>query len=118
MKRLRDWNGFRVVQVPETHTMNREFHDRCGKAMTKQQVQTLPAEQLAERSGVAVHILADVDSIYDAIAEVMIEVIEAKQGGKVTMILPVGPIGQYPAFARKVAQRNIDCRHLITFNMD
>ena len=92
--------------------------DKDGKAMTKQEVQLLDPDQLSSRSGIPVNILPDTDSIYHAIADVMIEVISAKQGAKVTMILPVGPIGQYPAFARKVTEQKIDCRNLWTFNMD
>ena len=95
-----------------------KYRDKDGKAMTKQEVQLLHADQLSSRSGIPVNILPDTDSIYEAIADVMIKVISAKKGGKVTMILPVGPVGQYPAFARKVREQRIDCRNLWTFNMD
>ncbi len=94
--------------------------DRHGHAMTRQEVHGLPAEALAERSGIPLHILPDREALYEAVAEVMVEMIEAnnKQGAKTTMILPVGPVGQYPVFARKVAERGVDCRNLWTFNMD
>ena len=73
---------------------------------------------LAARSGLRLNILPDVDSLYDAIAEVMVRTLIAKKGRKTTMILPVGPIGQYPRFAAKVRERRLDCRNLWTFNMD
>jgi glucosamine-6-phosphate deaminase len=94
--------------------------DKHGLPMTRQQVHCLPAESLAERSGIPVHILPDREALHEAVAEVMVEVIEAnnKRGAKTTMILPVGPVGQYPAFARKVTERGIDCHDLWTFNMD
>ena len=85
--------------------------------MTRHEVHQLPAEALAERSGVSLQILPDREALYEAVADVMVETIEAKQGSKTTMILPVGPVGQYPDFARKVAQRGLDCRNLWTFNM-
>jgi len=95
-----------------------EYRDKDGQAMTKQDIQLLPPEELSERSGIPVKIIPDTQDLYEAIADVMIEAIERKKGGKVAMILPVGPVGQYPAFARKVNERGIDCRSLITFNMD
>jgi len=73
---------------------------------------------LQGRSGIAINVLPDTGAIYDAIADIMIEEILKKKGGKVTMILPVGPVGQYPVFAGKVKERNIDCKNLWTFNMD
>ena len=98
--------------------MDFNYLDREGRAMTRQEVHQLPAAALAERSGVSLRILPDREALYEAIAEVMVQTIEAKQGSKTTMILPVGPMGQYPAFARKVTQRGLDCRNLWTFNMD
>ena len=98
--------------------MSREYHDRNGERLTREEVHRIPPEQLGPRNGITLNILPDLDTLYDAVAEIMIEVILQKKGGKVTMILPVGPVGQYPVFARKVADRGIDCRNLWTFNMD
>jgi glucosamine-6-phosphate deaminase len=98
--------------------MDSSYIDSQGRALTRQEVHRIPAEELAERSGIPVHVLPDRETLYAAVADVMIDVIAARQGAKTTMILPVGPVGQYPAFARKVAQRNLDCRNLWTFNMD
>lgn len=98
--------------------MEREYRDRDGNPLTKQEVQLLPPEKLSERSGLPVRVCPDADSLYESIAEVMIETILRGEGAKATMILPVGPVGQYPVFARKVKDRGIDCRNLWTFNMD
>jgi glucosamine-6-phosphate deaminase len=98
--------------------MLREYKDKNGNPMTKEEVQLLPMEELSKRSDVSINILPDYDSLYDAIANVMIDTIEYKKGEKVTMILPVGPMEQYPRFAGKVKEKNIDCRSLWTFNMD
>ncbi len=96
------------------------YADRDGRAMTRQEVHRLPAEALSERSGIPLQILPDREALYEAIADVMIGTVEAndKRGAKSTMILPVGPVGQYPVFARKVTERGLDCRNLWTFNMD
>lgn len=100
--------------------MDSIYVDRHGRAMTRREVHRLPAEALSERSGIAVHVLPDREALYEAIADVMIETIDAnnRKGAKTSMILPVGPVGQYPAFARKATQRGLDCRNLWTFNMD
>jgi len=98
--------------------MDYDYVDKHGHAMTRQEVHELPMEALGERSGIPLHILPEREALYGAVADVMIETIEANRGAKTTMILPVGPVGQYPVFARKVAQRGLDCRNLWTFNMD
>lgn len=98
--------------------MEREYLDKLGNIMTKKEVQLLPPEQLQECSGIPVNILPTTGAIYESIANIMIETILSKKGGKVTMILPVGPVGQYPIFARKVKEKKVSCRNLWTFNMD
>ena len=98
--------------------MAQEYADTHGTPMTQAAVHRLPAEELSERSGLRLFILPDVDRLYDVIAEVMVHTIKARRGRKTTMILPVGPIGQYPRFAAKVRERRLDCRNLWTFNMD
>jgi glucosamine-6-phosphate deaminase len=98
--------------------MEREYRDRHGARMSRQEVQLLAPEQLAARSGLPLKIMRDLESLYDAIAEVMIDTIVRCGGRKTTMILPVGPIAQYPVFAKKVKERRLDCRNLWTFNMD
>ena len=48
----------------------------------------MPPEGLSERSGLPVNVCADSDNLYDAVAEIMIETILAKEGRKVTMRFP------------------------------
>ena len=90
--------------------MTGEYCDRDGNPMTKQEAHCLPAAELSERSGLSLNILPDTDSLYESIARIMVDTIVQRKGGKVTMILPVGPIGQYPAFAAKVKEQGIDFR--------
>ena len=98
--------------------MEREYRDKDGIVMTREETQSLSPEELSQRSGIALNIVDDTEKLYEEIAKVMIDTIRKANGQKVTMILPVGPIGQYPVFARMVKERNIDCRNLWTFNMD
>ncbi|KPJ87781.1 MAG: hypothetical protein AMS17_07580 [Spirochaetes bacterium DG_61] len=98
--------------------MVREYYDKDGKKMTKEEVQQLPPEELEHRSGFPIKVLPDYESLYDAVAEMMVQFIQEKKGEKVTMILPVGPTQQYPVFAKKVNERRINLKNLWTFNMD
>jgi len=94
------------------------YRDAADQVMTRDEVHRLTPDNLGPRSGIAVRIMPDETALYDAVAETMVETIIGRRGEKTTMILPVGPIGQYPVFARKVVERNVDCRNLWTFNMD
>lgn len=98
--------------------MEREYRDKHGERMAQQEVRRLPAGGLSARSGIPLHILPDPESLYEAVAEMMIEAILERRGEKMTMILPVGPVGQYPVFARKVRERRLSLRNVWTFNMD
>lgn len=98
--------------------MTTEYRDKNENPLTRDDVLALAPEDLGPRSGVRIKILPDHEALYDAVAETMVETIESRGGEKTSMILPVGPVGQYPAFARKVRERNLDCRNLWTFNMD
>jgi len=98
--------------------MTSAYCDRDGNPMTKEEVHCLPAAELSDRSGLPLNILPDTDSLYESIAQIMVDTIVQSQGAKATMILPVGPIGQYPAFAAKIREQGVDCRNLWTFNMD
>jgi 6-phosphogluconolactonase/glucosamine-6-phosphate isomerase/deaminase len=98
--------------------MPNEYRDGAGKAMSREQVQRLAPQELAERSGKNLVICASHELLYEALAEVMMEALEAAGGRPTTMILPVGPTLHYPVFARKAAQSGIDLSLLRTFNMD
>ena len=98
--------------------MTTEYRDRDGNAMSREEVHGLAPEELATRSGIPVEIFPDVAELYEAVADTMIDVIRGTQGERVTMIVPVGPLGHYPVFARKVREQRLDCRNLRTFNMD
>jgi glucosamine-6-phosphate deaminase len=98
--------------------MIREYFDKNGKPITKEEVQQLSPEELEIRSGIHINILSDYERLYDAVAEMMVKFMEQRKGKKTTMILPVGPTQQYPVFAKKINERRISLQNLFTFNMD
>jgi len=51
--------------------------------------------------------------------DIVSRIVKAKEDGKkCVFILPVGPVPQYTIAAEMINRQNIDCKHLITFNMD
>ena len=98
--------------------MSRSYIDKNGRPLTREEVQQIPAERLRDYTAIPIEIKPTHAALYEAIAEIMIETITSRKGEKTTMILPVGPTGQYPLFAKKVKERHIDCRNLFAFNMD
>ena len=42
----------------------------------------------------------------------------AKQGQKLAIILPVGPMGMYQTVVERLKQSKTPCDHVHTFNMD
>jgi len=98
--------------------MYRNYFDKNGRQLSKEEIQKLPPDKLSELAGIELRVVDDYALLYDAVAEMMIEKILEKKGEKVTMILPVGPLEQYPVFAKKVRERKISLKNLWTFNMD
>jgi len=98
--------------------MYREYYDKDGSPLSKEEIQLMPQEKLSERSGIPLTVIDNYEDLYDAVAEMMIETILEKKGDKVTMILPVGPTEQYPVLAKKIRERKINLKNLWTFNMD
>jgi 6-phosphogluconolactonase/glucosamine-6-phosphate isomerase/deaminase len=98
--------------------MSNEYRDGAGNKMSREQVQRLPPQELAGRSGKNLVIYGSHEELYDALAEIMLEAVKAGGGGPTTMILPVGPTLHYPVFARKAVESSTDLSHLRTFNMD
>ena len=69
---------------------------------------------------ISVHVVdTDID-IYNDIARKMVNKIKAnnEKGLIVSFILPVGPKGQYKRFAQICNDEGIDCRNVVTINMD
>ncbi|MBI3973340.1 MAG: glucosamine-6-phosphate isomerase [Chloroflexi bacterium] len=81
---------------------------------------TISAEGLAERAGKRLVVLPDRAAVYEHFARSIADEIKANDeaGRRTALILPVGPLGGYPALARVCNAERISWRQVHTFNMD
>jgi glucosamine-6-phosphate deaminase len=80
----------------------------------------VPAERLGEGTGVAVEIVAGTEGVAGHMADAMADVIleSQREDRAATLIVPVGPVGQFPLLAESINRRKIDCRDVVLINMD
>ncbi len=78
----------------------------------------LSPEEMKKNAKIPLRIMENEEAMYEEIAEIMASIIEKAHGEKVVMIVPVGPIGQYPIFAEKVNSRRLSLRNCTFINMD
>lgn len=80
----------------------------------------LTAEELQGRAKMPFAVLGETGEVFYQIACEMLDCIKEKasQGEDCVMIVPVGPVGQYPIFARLVNEQNISLKHVYFINMD
>jgi len=78
------------------------------------------ADQLGQGVPVKVRTVGDMDDVARDIARVMLETVEAarKEGRSATMIVPVGPVDQYPVLAEMINRERSDWRDVMIVNMD
>ena len=83
-------------------------------------IMRIPPEKLGEGSSIKVRVLPTPEDLYYDFALTLARKIQANNAvaQRTTVILPVGPTGQYPRLARIIHDEQIDCRKLVTFNMD
>lgn len=78
------------------------------------------AADLGRHQPVRVRIGGDMAALAQDLAEAMLA--EIRQGGNsgqgATLIVPVGPVDQYPVLARMLNERKISCRATVFINMD
>jgi glucosamine-6-phosphate deaminase len=81
---------------------------------------SVPAEQLGCGTPVKVRRVADMDAIAHDMAEAMFEVVAAarNEDRPGTLIVPVGPVDQFPVLAQRINQRRDDWRDVMLINMD
>lgn len=81
---------------------------------------TVAAADLGRGTPVAVRILGDMASLARELAEAMRrEILDAAQAGRsATLIVPVGPVDQFPVLAQLINDQRIDCRNVMLINMD
>ncbi len=80
----------------------------------------IPAEDLPAASPVRVEILPDLNALYEHFARSIADEIKAHNAARepTRLILPVGPVGQYPRLVRICNEERISWRNVHTFNMD
>jgi glucosamine-6-phosphate deaminase len=80
----------------------------------------VPPEQLGHGTPVKVRVLGDMASIARDMAQAMLDSVrEAASGGRpATLIVPVGPVDQFPILAETVNQQRVDLRDVCLINMD
>ena len=78
------------------------------------------AQQLLAAPKIPLICMKDNETVFRAIADEMIEIIQEKAAAGKTCVLicPVGPVGQYPFFVERVNAENISLKHCWFINMD
>jgi glucosamine-6-phosphate deaminase len=78
------------------------------------------ADQLGEGTDVRVRRRGDMADLAQDLAEVMLAEIAdaAQQNRAATLIVPVGPVDQFPILAEMINQQRVDCRDVVLINMD
>ncbi len=81
---------------------------------------TVQRSQLGQGTSVKVRIIGDMDDVARDIARVMLQTAaDAREAGRAaTMIVPVGPVDQYPLLAEMINQERVDFRDVMLINMD
>ena len=80
----------------------------------------IPPERLGEDEPVTVRVVGDGDDLARRMAEdILAELTEAERThSPVTLILPVGPVDQFPKLANLINEHRVDCYHAMFINMD
>jgi len=80
----------------------------------------VPAVDLGEGTTVEVEVVKGMDEIADAMAAEMMAVVDEAQaeGLQATLIIPVGPVDQFPVLAEMINRERKDWREVMLINMD
>lgn len=80
----------------------------------------VPPAELGEGTTVKVDVVKGMDEIAKAMAVEMMEVVDEAQaeGRQATLIIPVGPVDQFPVLAAFINRERKDWRQVILINMD
>jgi glucosamine-6-phosphate deaminase len=80
----------------------------------------VPAGELGRGTPVKVRVSGDQQQLAEEMAVAILgEIQAAKRAGRAaTLILPVGPVDQFPILARRINEERVDCRDVALINMD
>jgi glucosamine-6-phosphate deaminase len=76
----------------------------------------IPPQELGGGTPVRVEIVGDIGDVSRHFARALFDEIAGKSDA--TMILPVGPVDQFPVLAEMINQARLDCREVAIINMD
>lgn len=81
---------------------------------------SITAEWLGDKTGVTVRRLSDMQSVARDFAEQIRDAVETAKAEDraATLIVPVGPVDQFPVLAELINAKHIDCRDVVLINMD
>ena len=79
---------------------------------------TCSKEDFIKNSKIPVRVMKCEADMYEEIAQIMFDTIKANGDGKTVIICPVGPIGHYPIFAKKVNEAKLSLKNCWFINMD
>ncbi len=81
---------------------------------------SIPPERLGQGVPVKLRTCGDMAGVAEDMARAMLELVEVAQseGRGATLIVPVGPVDQFPVLAQRINQRRCDCRDVMLINMD
>jgi len=81
-------------------------------------IYTCSPEELQKNARLPLRVMETEAAMYEEMAEIMAGIIEKNQGKQTVMIVPVGPIGQYPILAEKINARRLSLKNCWFINMD
>ena len=78
------------------------------------------ADQLGRQGPVKVRLCGDADDVARRMAEAMFAIVAAarREHRAATLIVPVGPVDQFPLLAAKINEQGADWRDVMLINMD
>ena len=81
---------------------------------------TYDEKKLLSCPKIQLQIMDKADDVFKAMADEMIDIIlkKAKENKHCVLIVPVGPVGQYPYFVERVNRERISLKHCYFVNMD
>ena len=81
---------------------------------------TVTQEELGCDAEVCVQIVGDAAELAREMATAMLGVIQRaqQQARQATLIVPVGPVDQFPVLAQLINEQRVDCREVMLINMD
>jgi glucosamine-6-phosphate deaminase len=81
---------------------------------------SIPPQKLGEDVPMRFRTCGDMEGVAEDMARVMLGLIEAARSERrgATLIVPVGPVDQFPVLAERINRQRCDCRDVMLINMD